>query len=59
MNFMELLWKCDVIQEISILVLTVFLVFFNLSHFCAITSTPPNEAPGVTRGGLCKQNFKC
>lgn len=41
MNFMELPWKCDVIQEISIPVLAVFLISFHLSHICAVTAHAP------------------
>lgn len=48
MNFTELLWKCDVIQEIHVSVLVIVFVFFHLRHFCAITSTYPSEAPRVT-----------
>lgn len=59
MNFMELPWKCDVIQEIHVLVLAVFLIFFHLRHFCAITDTHPSEASSGATGVLCKQDFKC
>lgn len=45
MNFMELPWKCDVIQEISIPVLALFLIFFHLSHICAVTAEAPVRLP--------------